>query len=149
MAEDQKLASASGALQNLFGTGDENVRLLEKLMDVHVALRGGDIVVEVTISPIEIMPQITGEFMQETWDAVLSENGITTQEQLDAQFQAMDEQYAMALMDEVERLIPELTYGTDQVVMLQLKEEDGYYSLVDSGLQKLDEIMIDYYGAYV
>ena len=44
MAEDQKLASASGALQNLFGTGDENVRLLEKLMDVHVALRGGDIV---------------------------------------------------------------------------------------------------------
>ena len=46
MAEDQKLASASGALQNLFGTGDENVRLLEKLMDVHVALRGGDIVVE-------------------------------------------------------------------------------------------------------
>ena len=95
------------------------------------------------------MPQITGEFMQETWDAVLSENGITTQEQLDAQFQAMDEQYAMALMDEVERLIPELTYGTDQVVMLQLKEEDGYYSLVDSGLQKLDEIMIDYYGAYV
>ena len=46
MAEDQKLASASGALQNLFGTGDENVRLLEKLMNVHVALRGGDIVVE-------------------------------------------------------------------------------------------------------
>ena len=44
MAEDQKLASASGALQNLFGTGDENVRLLEKLMDVHVALRGGDMV---------------------------------------------------------------------------------------------------------
>ena len=37
------MASASGALQNLFGTGDENVRLLEKLMDVHVALRGGDI----------------------------------------------------------------------------------------------------------
>ena len=46
MAEDQKLASASGALQNLFGTGDENIRLLEKLMRVRVALRGGDIVVE-------------------------------------------------------------------------------------------------------
>ena len=46
MAEDQKLASASGALQNLFGTGDENVCLLEKLMHVHVALRGGDVVVE-------------------------------------------------------------------------------------------------------
>ena len=111
-------------------------------------LRGGDIVVEVTISPIEIMPQLTSEFLQETWDTVLSENGITTQEQLDEQFQTMDEQYAMALMDEVERLIPRLAYGTDQVVMLQMKEEDGYYSLVDSGVQKLDEIMIDYCGTY-
>ena len=33
-------------MQNLFGAGDENVRLLEKLMGVHIALRGGEIVVE-------------------------------------------------------------------------------------------------------
>ena len=46
MAEEQKLASGSGALQNVFGTGDENIRLLEKLMRMRVALRGGDIVVE-------------------------------------------------------------------------------------------------------
>ena len=46
LAEEQKLASGSGALQNVFGTGDENIRLLEKLMRVRVALRGGDIVVE-------------------------------------------------------------------------------------------------------
>ena len=46
MAEEQKLASGSGALQNVFGTGDENIRLLEKLMRARVALRGGDIVVE-------------------------------------------------------------------------------------------------------
>ena len=46
MAEEQKLASGSGALQNVFGTGDENIRLLEKQMRVRVALRGGDIVVE-------------------------------------------------------------------------------------------------------
>ena len=46
MAEERKNASKSGALQTLFGTGDENIRLLEKLMGVHVALRGGDIVVE-------------------------------------------------------------------------------------------------------
>ena len=33
--------------------------------------------------------------------------------------------------------------------MLQLKAgEDGYYTLVDSGMQKLDEVMIDYYGTY-
>lgn len=46
MAEERKNASESGALQTLFGTGDENIRLLEKLMGVRVALRGGDIVVE-------------------------------------------------------------------------------------------------------
>ena len=46
MAEERKNASESGALQTLFGTGAENIRLLEKLMGVHVALRGGDIVVE-------------------------------------------------------------------------------------------------------
>ena len=46
MAEDRKGAPEGGALQNLFGAGDENVRLLEKLMGVHIALRGGEIVVE-------------------------------------------------------------------------------------------------------
>lgn len=46
MAEERKNASESGALQTLFGTGDENIRLLEKLMGVRVALRGGNIVVE-------------------------------------------------------------------------------------------------------
>ena len=111
-------------------------------------LKSGDIAVEVTVAPIEIMPLITTEFMQETWYSVLDSNGVTTQEQLDEQFQAMDEAYAMALMDEVERVMPELTYGTDQVIMLQMKEEDGYYSLVETGLQKLDEVMIDYYGTY-
>ena len=104
--------------------------------------------VEVTVSPIEIMPQITETFMQETWYAVQDEYGITTEEQLDAQYQELDEAYANALLDQLESLIPQITYGADQVIMLQMKEEDGYYSLVESGMQKLDEVMIDYYGAY-
>ncbi|MDY4856028.1 MAG: PhoH family protein, partial [Candidatus Ventricola sp.] len=41
-----KEAPLSGAIQNLFGAGDENVRLLEQLLDVRVALRGGEITVE-------------------------------------------------------------------------------------------------------
>ena len=151
--------SMSAAFGNLSaGTVDLSQRAQELVDEIYshaqytVAdaeqLSGGDIVVEVTISPIEIMPQLTSEFLQETWDTVLSENGIASQEQLDAQYQALDEQYANVLLDQLESLIPQLTYGQDQVVMLQMKEEDGYYSLVDSGLQKLDEIMIDYYGAY-
>ena len=33
-------------MQSLFGAGDENMRLLERLLDVRIALRGGEIVVE-------------------------------------------------------------------------------------------------------
>ena len=46
MAEDMREAPLSGAIQNLFGAGDENIRLLEHLLDVHIALRGGEITVE-------------------------------------------------------------------------------------------------------
>lgn len=46
MAEERKDAPIGGALQNLFGAGDENIRMLEHLLDVHIALRGGEITVE-------------------------------------------------------------------------------------------------------
>ena len=46
MAEGMREAPVSGAIQNLFGAGDENIRLLEHLLDVHIALRGGEITVE-------------------------------------------------------------------------------------------------------
>lgn len=46
MAEEMKGAPESGAIQDLFGAGDENILLLEQLMDVRIALRGGEIIVE-------------------------------------------------------------------------------------------------------
>ena len=46
MVEEMREAPLSGAIQNLFGAGDENVRLLEHLLGVHIALRGGEITVE-------------------------------------------------------------------------------------------------------
>jgi len=46
LAEEMREAPLGGALQNLFGAGDENVRLLEHLLHVHIALRGGEITVE-------------------------------------------------------------------------------------------------------
>ena len=152
--------SMSVAFSNLSaGTVDLSQRAQELVAEIYshakytVAdaekLKSGDLAVEVTVSPIEIIPLLTSDFMGETWNTVLENQGITTQEQLDARFQEADEEYAMALLDELERLIPEITYGEDQVIMLQMKEdEDGYYTLVDSGIQKVDEVMIDYYGSY-
>ena len=48
MEEERKGVPGEGTqqMQNLFGAGDENVKLLEKLLHVHISLRGGEIVVE-------------------------------------------------------------------------------------------------------
>ena len=114
-------------------------------------LSSGDIAVEVTVSPIEIIPLLTEDQMAAAWTSVKQASGASDEAiaaMSDEEYQVLDEQYANALLDQLEALIPQLTYGQDQVIMLQMKEEDGYYSLVDSGMQKLDEVMIDYYGAY-
>lgn len=115
-------------------------------------LKSGDIAAEVTISPIEIMTLIPEEKYAETWQAVKQQAGVSDDQvavMSDEEYQVLDEQYAMALLDELEGLIGQITYGTDQTILLQMKEdEEGYYSLVESGMQQLDEIMIDYTGAY-
>lgn len=115
-------------------------------------MKSGDIAAEVTVSPIEIIPLMPEELYMDTWTAVKQEAGVTDEEvalMSDEEYQALDEQYAMVLLDELEGLIGQLTYGTDQSILLQMKEdEDGYYSLVESGMQKLDEVMIDYTGTY-
>ena len=48
MAEEMRGVPGEGTrqMQNLFGAGDENIRLLERQLGVHIALRGGEIVVE-------------------------------------------------------------------------------------------------------
>jgi len=46
LSDEMSKAPVSGAIQNLFGTGDENVRLLENLLGVRIALRSGEITVE-------------------------------------------------------------------------------------------------------
>lgn len=116
-------------------------------------LKSGDLAVEVTVSPIEILPLLTGEFVQDTWYNILDQNGIASQEQLDAlsddAYDALEVEYANTVLGELEGLMSQLSYGEDQVIMLQMKkDDDGYYSLVESGMQKLDEVMIDYNGSY-
>ena len=115
-------------------------------------LKSGDIAAEVTVSPIEIMTLISEETYAETWENVKQQAGVSDDQvavMSDEEYQVLDEQYAMVLLDELESLMDQLSYGTDQTILLQMKEdEEGYYSLVESGMQKLDEVMIDYTGAY-
>ncbi len=117
-------------------------------------LKSGDITSEVKVSPIELFHLLDEDAYTETWDGVLSRAGIEDQDAMDAlseeEYAALEAEYGMLLLDEVEKLIPQITYGTDQSVMLQMKkDEDGYFALVETGVQKLDEIMIDYYGEYM
>ena len=53
------------------------------------------------------------------------------------------------MMEKVEEVLPKATYGREQSVMLQLKLEGDYYSLVSSGWQTLDDMVIDYTGDYL
>ena len=67
----------------------------------------------------------------------------------DEEMEAADAVYGMLALDLLEQALPQLTYGADQIIMLQLKPDDnGYYTLVETGIQKVDEVMIDYNGYY-
>lgn len=115
-------------------------------------LQGGDFAVEVVVSPIELFHLIPVETYADVWTQVCEDNGTdpdlasTLSEQ---EYQALDQEYALRMLEKVEEVIPQLTHGQEQSVMLQLKLEDGSYSLVSSGWQTLDDMMIDYNGDYM
>ena len=70
-------------------------------------MKSGDIAAEVTVSPIEIIPLMPEELYMDTWTAVKQEAGVTDEEvalMSDEEYQALDEQYAMVLLDELEGL---------------------------------------------
>ena len=107
--------------------------------------KDGDFVVEVTVSPIELLHLITDE----DFFNAMEQSGFSEAETEEA-YEAADAVYGMLMLEQVEALLPKLTYGEDQIIMLQLKpDDDGYYTMVDTGIQKVDEVMIDYYGAYI
>ena len=115
-------------------------------------LQGGDFAVEVTLSPIELFHLIPDETYGEVWTQVCEDNG-TTPDQASTlsqeEFQPLDQEYALRMLDKVEEVLPQLTYGQDQPVMLQMKLDGDYYSLVSSGWQTLDDMVIDYAGDYL
>lgn len=106
--------------------------------------KDGDFVVEVTVSPIEVLNLLTDEDVF----AALDQSGYAEAE-TEAQLKEADAVYGMLMLDRLEELLPQLSYGEEQIIMLQLKpDKEGYYVLVDTGIQKVDEVMIDYSGSY-
>lgn len=158
-AEAQRLLSY---LEVYFPNEQVNQRAAQLVKDIYAdarysvgegsKLKGGDFAVEVTLFPLELFHLIPDETYGQVWTQVCLDNGTdpdlanTLSEE---EYQALDAEYALRMMDQVEQVLPQLTYGQEQSVMLQLKLEDGSYSLVSSGWKTLDDMMIDYAGNYL
>ena len=116
-------------------------------------LQSGDFASEVVISPIELFHLVATEDLSAAWMDVCAENDIYDQERLDAateeEYRQLDSQYALRVMELVESVLPQLSYGQDQNVMLQMELEDDAYTLVASGWTTLDNMVIDYAGDYL
>lgn len=106
--------------------------------------KDGDFVVEVTVSPVDLYNLLT----QDDFFDALDEAGFDDAE-TEEELEAVDAVFGLLILDTLEDKLDEVEYGEDQIIMLQLKKDDeGYYGLVEAGMQKVDEVMIDYSGAY-
>ena len=100
--------------------------------------------VEVTVSPLSLYDLLTDD---DYFDA-LEEAGYDDAE-TEEEYAAVDAIYGPLILDLLEDRLDDITYGKDQIIMVQMKlDDEGYYAPVETGLQKIDEVMIDYYGAY-
>ena len=106
--------------------------------------KDGDFVVEVTVSPIDLYNLLTEDDFFDALDRAGFEGDETPEE-----MEAVDAVFGMLILDALESKLDDIEYGKDQTIMLQLKpDEEGYYTLVEAGMQKVDEVMVDYSGSY-
>ena len=158
-AEAQRLLSY---LEVVLPTDAVNERATQLVKDIYAKakytvgegnkLQGGDFAVEVILSPIEVFHLIPDETYAEIWSQVCADNGTTPDEAStlsEAAYQELDAEYALRMIEKVEQVLPQATYGQDQSVMLQLKLDGDYYSLVSSGWTTLDDMVLDYTGDYM
>lgn len=158
-AEAQRLLSY---LEVYYPTDQVNERATQLVKDIYAnakytvgdgnKLQSGDFAVEVTLSPIELFHLIPDETYGQVWTQVCEDNDTTPDQAStlsEEDFQPLDQEYALRMMDKVEEVLPQVTYGQDQSVMLQLKQDGDYYTLVSNGWTTLDDMVIDYTGDYM
>ena len=135
---DEVVSAAEELMEEIYSRAQYKVAPASKTKD-------GDFVIEVTVSPIELFSLLSDEDFFEALDEA-GFNEAETEEELEAS----DAIYGPLMLEKVKALLPQLTYGEDQVIMLHLKaDDDGYYSLVETGMDTLDKSVIDYFGSYM
>lgn len=137
---DEIMEQAERVMEKLYAKSKYTVGTGSKTKD-------GDFVVEVTVSPLDLYNLLEDDDYSDAWDSVAGDMDYDTV--TEEEYAAVDAAYAALMLDLLENRLDGITYGKDQIVMLQLKKDsDGYYNLVETGMQKVDEVMIDYSGAY-
>ena len=77
-------------------------------------LESGDVTVNVTISPIEFPSLLSDEALLEIRDQIYESAGVRSDDTsglTDEEYQALNEEYANALLDRIEAQLPQLVYG--------------------------------------
>ena len=113
-------------------------------------MKSGDYTVDITVYPIDIIQQLSAmDEIATVWSDLTA--GFTDEElasMTDETYNALDAQYATAILSLLEGLLPDLGYEDGQSVVMKLELNDNVYTAVDTDFANLDLMMIDYTGAY-
>ena len=109
----------------------------------------GTFAVKVTFRPIDIHVQVGEE-----WDSFIDgfnadyadvDTAAMTDEEFNAFWLAYNDDYNRRVIELVRSKLPTLGYGEEESVVIQVaKDEDGYYTPDDNGLNSFDTLLITY-----
>lgn len=111
-------------------------------------LASGNYAVEVTVRPMDIMTKVTSDDFEEIFEQILTDRGITTQEQLEAlseeECQEIDALYAQKIVDLVEAQLPTMGYGEAETFTVQIEDDGNIWTPSQDDFNSIDLAMIDY-----
>lgn len=111
-------------------------------------LSSGNFAVEVTFKPIDIMTKFTPEDFQLVFEEVAAAHGVTDNESLNAMsesdYQALDAEYAAKVVEMVKAELPNIGYGDEKSIVVQIKNGATSYEPVQEDFNKIDDALIDY-----
>lgn len=148
--DDNVQAAAEEVVRQIYAKSKFSVGDTNKLKD-------GNFTTEVIVEPIEMMHLITEEDIQEIFYNICVAAGYDSYEKLEAlqnsdmnAYNQLEIEYANQVLARVTECISQITYGTAQSVMLQMKlDDDNNYILEDNGWQTMDGYIIDYNSYYM
>lgn len=105
----------------------------------------GSFSVKLSIEPINIVQLAEARFedtMQPFYDKYPAD---VQQAMSDAEYEAMDQEYAQMILDLYESVMPEIGNEEAQSLVVQIEmDAEGYYSLNDPDFGRIDELIINY-----